>query len=84
MGSGGMFSTLGDMQRYYEAVDAGRILTGEWMKVGPTIGVGGSDRGFYIFHASNGKGNRVLFLMNGLGPRPAVGATQRGLERLVR
>ena len=83
MGSGGMFSTLGDMRRYYEALDAGRILTGEWLDRGVTVGVGGSDRGFYIFHAANGMGNRVLLLMNGEGRRPEVRALQRGLERLV-
>ncbi len=83
MGSGGMFSTLGDMQRFYEAVDAGRFVKGEWLKTGPTADVGGSDRGFYIFHVTNGKGSRVLFLTNGKGRRPAIRALQRGLEKLV-
>jgi CubicO group peptidase (beta-lactamase class C family) len=84
MGSGGMFSTLGDMQRYYETLEAGRILTGEWLRNGLTVGVGGSDRGFYIFHAANGTGTRVLFLMNGEGRRPEIRKLQRGLEKLVR
>lgn len=69
MGSGGMFSTLEDMERYYDAIDAGRLLQGEgaqWQQ-GARVGIGGSDRGFFILEASNGEGSRVLLLANGEG-----------------
>jgi CubicO group peptidase (beta-lactamase class C family) len=85
MGSGGMFSTLGDMERYYGALEGGRLLTGEWAKPqqGESVGVGGSDRGFYIFHATNGRGNDILFLMNGEGPAFPTRSMSRAAERLV-
>ena len=85
MGSGGMFSTLPDMDRYYGAIAAGKLLTGEWAKwqQGDGVGVGGSDRGYFIFHATNGKGNEALFLMNGEGRAPATRAMTRTLGTLV-
>jgi CubicO group peptidase (beta-lactamase class C family) len=85
MGSGGMFSTLPDMERYYAALEGGRLLTGEWAKwqQGGNVGVGGSDRGFFIFHATNGHGNEILFLMNGEGRAAQNRAMARAGERLV-
>jgi CubicO group peptidase (beta-lactamase class C family) len=85
MGSGGMFSTLGDMERFYAAVEAGRLLTGEWARwlQGPGVDVGGSDRGFFILRATNGRGTQVLYLMNGEGRAPAARALMRSVEQLV-
>jgi CubicO group peptidase (beta-lactamase class C family) len=85
MGSGGMFSTLGDMERYYAAIEGGRLLTGAWAKrqQGENVGVGGSDRGFFIFHATNGRGNDILFLMNGEGRAAPTREMSRAAERLV-
>jgi CubicO group peptidase (beta-lactamase class C family) len=85
MGSGGMFSTLGDMDRYDAAIASGRLLTGTWAQwqQGQSVGVGGSDRGYFIFHATNGHGNEALFLMNGEGRAPVQRAMTRALERLV-
>lgn len=83
MGSGGMFSTLPDMLRYYDGLEAGKILTGEWLRRGPTMGIGGSDRGFYFLHVANGQGTRVLLVTNSEGRRPAMRALTRGLEGLV-
>ena len=64
---------------------AGKLLTGDWGKwqQGEAVGVGGSDRGYFIFHATNGKGNEALFLMNGEGRAPATRAMTRTLGRLV-
>jgi CubicO group peptidase (beta-lactamase class C family) len=85
MGSGGMFSTLPDMDRYDAAIASGKLLTGEWAKwqQGEEVGVGGSDRGYFIFHATNGKGNEALFLMNGEGRAPAIRAMSGAFRRLV-
>jgi CubicO group peptidase (beta-lactamase class C family) len=85
MGSGGMSSTLADMDRYYGAIGSGKLLTGAWAKwqQGEEVGVGGSDRGYFIFHATNGKGDEALFLMNGEGRAPATRAMTRALQRLV-
>jgi len=85
MGSGGMFSTLPDMDRYDAAIASGKLLTGEWAKwqQGRKVAVGGSDRGFFLFHATNGRGTEALFLMNGEGRSPAVRAMTRALQDLV-
>ena len=85
MGSGGMYSTLDDMARYYAAIDAGRLLAGPWAawQQGETVGVGGSDRGYFFYHVSTGHGSRVLLLMNGEGRAPRVRAFVESLERLV-
>jgi hypothetical protein len=85
MGSGGMFSTLEDMARYYDAIDTGRLLTGTWAQwqQGPSVGVGGSDRGFFIVRATNGRGNSVLLLMNGEGRAAGTRALTSALRQLV-
>ena len=85
MGSGGMFSTLPDMDRYYGALASGKLLTGDWAKwqQREEVGVGGSDRGYFIYHATNAKGNEALFLMNGEGRAPATRAMNKALGRLV-
>jgi CubicO group peptidase (beta-lactamase class C family) len=85
MGSGGMFSTLDDMARYYDAIDTGQLLTGEWAnwQQGPGVGAGGSDRGFFIFRTTDGLGSSILFLMNGEGRDPAIRRMTRALEGLT-
>lgn len=85
MGSGGMVSTLGDMQRYYAAIDAGRILTGKWREraLAPGVGIAGSDRGYFLLHASDGKGNSVLLLANADGRAEGLDRLSRALAQLV-
>ena len=85
MGSGGMFSTLDDMARFYADQSSGGILSGEWAarRQGPTFGVGGSDRGFFMFHVSDGKGNQALGLTNYPGQAPQTRAMVDALRRLI-
>jgi hypothetical protein len=86
MGSGGMFSTLEDMDRFYTAAASGSLPLGEAGRrrfTGETVGVGGSDRGFFIFHASDGRGDSVLLLINGEGRSPTMRALTRQLSNLV-
>ncbi|GAA4854715.1 hypothetical protein GCM10023332_02860 [Luteimonas vadosa] len=85
MGSGGMYSTLEDMQRFHDAISAGRILRDPWRaeQAGPRVGVDGSDRGYHHFHAFDGKGNRIELLMNGEGRTEQMRALQRAMEQLV-
>jgi CubicO group peptidase (beta-lactamase class C family) len=66
MGSGGMYSTLDDMQRFFEYVRGGAVLQGEDLEQyrRPTVGVGGSDQGFYLLYATNGSDGTVLMLVN--------------------
>lgn len=85
MGSGGMYSTVDDMARYYESISAGTLLRGEWAtwQQGATVGVGGSDRGYFLFHITNGRGDRVLGLMNGEGRAAETRAMMQAVETLV-
>lgn len=85
LGSGGMYSTLGDMLKFYRFVQSGEVLQNEYAErmSGETVAIGGSNRGFYFFYASNGKGNAAMLLMNGEGRRPEIQAMSRALEGLV-
>ncbi len=85
MGSGGMYSTLGDMLGFYRLVRSGDVLDDEFAARfrGATVGIGGSERGFYLFHAANGSGNEALLIINGEGRSPEMQALSRALEALV-
>lgn len=85
MGSGGMYSTIDDMARYYDANTSGKLLQGEWARrqQGEIVGTGGSDRGFFLFHITNNRGERVLGLMNGEGRAPETRAMVRAMESLA-
>ena len=85
MGSGGMYSTLGDMLRFYEFVRSGKALEERFARryLGEGIGIGGSERGFYIFHANRGKEKEVMMIINGEGRSPKIRALSRAMENLV-
>lgn len=84
-GSGGMYSTLSDMARYYAAVEAGTLVSGELARVqqGPRVDAGGSERGYFIGRATDGRGSSVLFLTNRIGPGAQGEAMLRAFEKLV-
>ncbi len=85
MGSGGMVSTIEDMDRYYTALTRGTLLTGEWARMQParTTGAGGSIRGYFIFHVNDGDGSSVLLLTNSNDRVRNTRAMTGALERLV-
>ena len=86
MGSGGMYSTIGDIRRYHHAIDEGRILNDQYtQRIGnrPGIGVDGSDRGFEMLQATDGKGNRIILIMNLDNRSPARRALVRDLIALI-
>jgi len=85
MGSGGMYSTLADMLRFYRFLQTGDVLDEEHARRmgGETVAIGGSERGFYFFYASNGRGNAAMLLLNGGGQSPEVRDLSQALETLV-
>jgi CubicO group peptidase (beta-lactamase class C family) len=84
MGSGGMFSTLDDLDRFYRALAQGSLpgLEPGWPG-GDVAYTGGSDRGYFMLMARNRRGDSVLLLSN--HDRPGAGATRvaRALADLV-
>ena len=85
MGSGGMYSTLGDMLRFYDYVATSGVLRPEYAVryQQETVGIGGSDRGFYFFHAQKQLGTQALMMINGEGRAPEIRRLSRALEKLV-
>ncbi|MEZ5995767.1 MAG: serine hydrolase domain-containing protein [Hyphomonadaceae bacterium] len=85
MGSGGMYSTLEDMRRFFDYVRSGAVLQGQYLeRYGrPTIGIGGSDQGFYLFYASNGSDGTALMLINMEGRSPQISDLSEALATFV-
>lgn len=72
MGSGGMYSTLGDLRRFYDYVAGGDVLEPRHRErfTRPNVQVDGSDRGFELFSAQDEERQDqvYLFLAHGDGP----------------
>lgn len=85
MGSGGMFSTLSDLQRFYAAMRSNKILAAPRSDRfrRETVSQDGSDRGFELFHAYNPKGGEVFLLVNVTGPGGNRRQLFDGLAQLV-
>ncbi|MEZ5708967.1 MAG: serine hydrolase domain-containing protein [Blastomonas sp.] len=81
MGSGGMFSTLDDMQRFYDWGRSNPVAAISARYNAPGFGVGGSDRGFYFVHVYNPNGEEA-FLMANVDGR-SLRAFTDGLRRMI-
>ncbi len=64
MGSGGMFSTLGDLRRYYDGLASGALYADKPSKLRAGVSIGGSERGFLFARVDDGKGNQILMMSN--------------------
>lgn len=82
MGSGGMFSTLDDLDRYYRAIAAGTLPGLEPERLPPAV-IGGSDRGFFMLRADTGGGDSLLLLSNVEGPGSPTEELTRPLIDMV-
>lgn len=85
MGSGGMFSTPGDVYRFIATLQKGGILKGEHLEryLAPGVGAGASDRGFFFVRAWNGVDTGLFFASNVFGETPVVRRLADTLIHLV-
>jgi hypothetical protein len=65
-GSGGMYSTLEDLQKFYSYVRSGKVLDDHHNVVfrQSAVNLDGSDRGFELFSVYNPPGNEVYLFIN--------------------
>jgi CubicO group peptidase (beta-lactamase class C family) len=84
-GSGGMYSTLGDLLNFYEYLRSGNVLDHQHAVafLRPTVNVDGSDRGFELFSAYTPPGNQVYLFLNQKGDLDKMRQLFRALERLA-
>lgn len=85
MGSGGMFSTLPDLRRFYAFVRSGEVLREPWSRRfrQASVSLDGSDRGFELFRAYNRPGHEAILMLNTVGDPSILRALTAALERLV-
>lgn len=85
-GSGGMYSTLGDLQSFYAYLRSGEVLDEEhqvWF-MEESVQLDGSMRGFELFSISNPTYNTELYLfLNEISDRDGIRNVFRALERLL-
>ncbi len=84
-GSGGMYSTLGDLLKFYNYLRSGKVLDEKHNELfrRSTVNVDGSDRGFELFSAYNPPDNEVYLFLNNRGDGRIVRQLFRALERIV-
>jgi CubicO group peptidase (beta-lactamase class C family) len=82
MGSGGMFSTLDDLRRYYDGLASGALFASKKARPQTSFTVNGSERGFYFSRIDNGKGDQVYVLSN-TETSPALKPLVNGFAKLV-
>lgn len=84
-GSGGMYSTLEDLRRFYDFVREDPRFDEELRAAfrRPTVNLDGSDRGFELFSLYHPRGHEVYVLLNRVGDRRVARELFRSLERLA-
>jgi CubicO group peptidase (beta-lactamase class C family) len=75
MGSGGMFSTVGDLDRYFRPVATGTLPARPGASGGRALSLGGTDRGFLAMYLAYGRGSSILTLESS-NRQPAQGRTR--------
>lgn len=84
-GSGGMYSTLADLRRFYDMVRTDDAFDNELRGAfrGPAVSLDGSDRGFELFSLYDPRGHEVFVFLNRVGDPNQARELFRALERLV-
>ncbi|MGP1353512.1 MAG: serine hydrolase domain-containing protein [Parasphingopyxis sp.] len=87
MGSGGMFSTLGDLRRFYTFITESGVLEPRYTEqfLSPRAGLDGSDRGFELFSFSDeGFSDQAYVMLSRSGEPGSIMAIVRPLVTLLR
>ena len=85
-GSGGMYSTLGDLQKFYQLIRSGEVLKADnnrnfWST---SVNLDGSMRGFELFSISApAEQNEVYLFLNNIPDRQGVRQVFTALESLI-
>lgn len=86
-GSGGMYSTIGDLIRFYELIRSGTVLEPHYVKKfsDSATNVDGSMRGFELFSSYDEGGSDEVFLAVNMpgGPNGLFGEVSHALELII-
>jgi len=86
MGSGGMFSTLGDLRRFYSHVTQSGMFEARYAEqfLAPIANLDGSDRGFELFSFTDEKRSDEVYVFLNNGGQEAMRPLVRPLVQLLR
>ena len=85
-GSGGMFSTLGDLRKFYSYIRSGEVLDKEHQRhfLGTSVSLDGSMRGFELLSYSDPSSDtEMYFFVNTTNNRDELRRLFRAIERFV-
>jgi len=84
-GSGGMYSTLGDLLKFYDFMRSGEVLDDEHHKPfeQPSVNLDGSVRGFELFSVYLSNGNQAYIFLNNPGDRQQMRTLFRAAEEFI-
>lgn len=86
-GSGGMYSTIDDLNKFYDYVRDSGKLKGKYATLfnGPNISMDGSDRGFELFSSFDEAGSDRVFVMSNMAlPNPLMFEIRDDLIRIIK
>ncbi|MGB5725179.1 MAG: serine hydrolase domain-containing protein [Parasphingorhabdus sp.] len=86
MGSGGMFSTLGDLRLFYSHVTRGGVLEQRYIEhfLTPSANLDGSDRGFELFSFTDENRSDEVYVFLNNGGQEAMRPLVRPLVQLLK
>lgn len=84
-GSGGMYSNLPDLLKFYEYVRSGNIFEDKYTKKfqSPSVTLDGSDRGFELFNVYESDENQLYLFLNNRGDQQEMMQLLRSLESFM-
>ncbi len=84
-GSGGMYSTLDDLLKFYKFIRSGKVLNEKQSRAfrQETVNLDGSMRGFELFSAYAPSGNEVFLFINEMKDQDQLHGLMRPLEKLM-